>query len=58
MNQKSAKVFLGASIYPSERVNGKMNRVNHPLNRVNHPTKGKLKPIFDLLGGTRLNLVF
>jgi hypothetical protein len=23
MNQKLAKVYLGASIYPSERVNGK-----------------------------------
>ena len=30
MNQKWAKVYLRASIYPSERVNGKVNRVNHP----------------------------
>ena len=31
MNQKSAKAYLGASIYPSERVNGK---VNHPSNGI------------------------
>ncbi len=27
MNQKSAKLYLRTSMYPSERVNGKMNRV-------------------------------
>jgi hypothetical protein len=38
MNQKSSNVYLGASIYSSEKVNGKMNRVNHP-------SKGILKYI-------------
>ncbi len=30
MNQKSTNLNIGAFIYPSERVNGKVNRVNHP----------------------------
>ncbi len=49
MNQKSAKVYLEAFIYPSERVNGKVNRVIHT--RVYDVSK-----IHSL--GARLNLVF
>jgi len=34
MNQKWAQKYLGAYIYPSKRVNGKVNRVNHPSNGI------------------------
>ena len=29
-SKKSAKVYLGASLFPSERVNGTANRVKRP----------------------------
>ncbi len=56
MNQKWAKVYLGASIHPIERVNGKVNRVNHHSKGI-WLFQDTLKPIFDSLG-VRLNLVF
>ncbi len=34
---KWAKLYLGASIYPTERVNRKLNRVNHPSKGMTFP---------------------